>query len=244
MGLIDEALRISELGVKKHPHFPSGRVALGKILIEKKQYKQAIEQLTVAVELSPENILGHSLLGESYLQLREMKLALKAFKMVLFLNPSDERANATVRKLESLTADEYEEEAFSMKKLPDVVENITKASQNYLRASLGSKEAVETMPLDTLTTQRALERHLSLADAHIVRNDPERALEVLQKAANQVGSHPEIEKRRKLLMSRLQNSLVTVKPVDLEALAEQRTQESQLQTLERLLRRVDERRLT
>lgn len=239
MGLLEEAHRICDIGVQKHPNFPSGRVALAKILIEKKLYKQAIEQLKVAVELSPENILGHSLLGESYMQVREMKLALKAFKMVLFLNPSDERALTTVRKLESLTADEYEDEAFAMKKLPQAVEDI-KRSTNDTRG----QAAYEPLALDALSTQRVLERHLSLADAYIVRNDSESALETLQNATNQIGPHPEIDKRKKLLLSRHQASMVTAKPIDLEELAVQKSKENRRHLLEKLLKRVDDRRLT
>ncbi|MGE3975752.1 MAG: tetratricopeptide repeat protein [Bdellovibrionales bacterium] len=236
MGLLEEAHRICEIGVKKHPHFPSGRVALAKILIEKKMYPLAIEQLKVAVELSPENILGHSLLGECYLQVREMKSALKAFKMVLFLNPTDEKASHSVQKLESLTADEYEEDAFAMKKLPEAVESLTpEVTEEFSSAPF---------LLDALTTQRILDRYLSLTDAYIVRNDSESALNVLQKATNELGPHPEVEKRRKLLLSRLQASQVTVQPVDLEEIAQQRTHENRLQMLQRLLTRVEERRIT
>src|SRR5258708_31638819 len=63
MGLLNEAIDLAEGGVKKHPHFASGRVALGKCYFQKGQMEKAIEQLKVAVDLSPENLLAHQLMA-------------------------------------------------------------------------------------------------------------------------------------------------------------------------------------
>lgn len=192
MGLLEEAFRIAALGVKKHPNYVSGQVALAKILLEKSQNEDAKNHLLKAIETSPENILAHSLLGKAYALLRKPKEALKAYKMVLFLNPIDEKAQKAVRKLESLTADEYDDEMFKMENLSASLDFVEKHTPNIDSQDLASRI-------------RTMERLLSLADAFMVRNDYERAEETLIKAEEQCGSHPEIRNRRQMIAERNQD---------------------------------------
>jgi tetratricopeptide (TPR) repeat protein len=233
MGLVDEAFRVCEAGVQKHPNFPSGRVAFAKVLIEKKQHEMAIKELKAAIEISPENILAHLLLGECYLQLKYMKEALKSYKMVLYLNPNDQRALSTVKKLESLTADEYDDEVFKIKQAHEAQSDPSKA-QDF---------SAPPLTLDSLTQNRILERNLSLADAYIVRNDIENALKTLDRARDQIGKHPELEKRKKLLLSRQQAAMTAQPPVIPETLRREEKARRKIEKLHRLTARIHERRI-
>jgi len=240
MGYLEEAYRVCEAGVKRHPNFPSGRVAFAKILMEKELFEEAILHLNSAVEVSPENILAHLLTGECHLQLKQMKEALKSFKMVLFLNPNDTRAHQTVKKLESLTADEYEDEVFKSADKP--------LEQEVLKTPPTEETQVEATPpktqlgLDSLTQQRILERNLSLADAYIVRNDIENALITLDRARDQIGSHPELMRRKKMLLARQQASLTVTPPVA-KALRHDEKIRRKVEKLNRLLDRIHERKV-
>lgn len=200
MGLFEEGLQLCLKGVEYHPDFASGRVALGRLYLDKGNIDLAAEQFQRAVDLSPENLLAQSLLGECHLKLRRPKEALAAFKMLLFLNPNDDRAQATVRKLESLTADEYEEDVFAMTKLNQAAEKVQ---------SLEVEAAEPLHPLKTPAHEerqrRDLERYVSLVDAFFVRNDFERARQALEDAEKVHGSHPEISKRLKLLNQRFED---------------------------------------
>src|SRR4051812_1873041 len=71
MGLLNEAIDLAEKGVKTHPHFASGRVALGKCFVQKGEYQKATEHLMIARDLSPENLLAHQLIAECYLRLKK-----------------------------------------------------------------------------------------------------------------------------------------------------------------------------
>lgn len=184
MGMIDEAMRVCEAGVLAHPQFPSGRVAMAKVLLDRKDLEKAVGHLQAAAELSPENILAYSLLADTLIELKRPREALKAFKMVMFLNPKDEKAQKTIKKLESLTAGDFEPEVFKMKKIPEVP----------LKAAM----------TDPAAKQRTLERFISLADAYTVRNDADKAFETLASAENVIGNHPEIEKRQKMLRKRFE----------------------------------------
>lgn len=188
MGLLEEAFRIAVRGVQFNPNFGGGRIALAKVFLDRDNLPGAVSELERAVDLSPDNILAHSLLGECYLKSKRPKEALRAYKMVLFLAPNNDKAIKAVKKLESLTADEYEEDLFQMKPLPQIDE-------------LGTEKAASLKPID----QRPigdLERILSLVDAFIVRNDIDKAFATLRNAERNFGTHPEIVKRMKLVSQR------------------------------------------
>lgn len=190
MGLLEEAFRIAVRGVQFNPNFGGGRIALAKVFIDRGNTAAAIDELEKAVELSQDNILAHSLLAESYLKTKRPKEALRAYKMVLFLAPTNEKAAHAVKKLEALTADEYEQDLFEMKPLPQV-DQLRMEPLKPIRSEPEKQGSISD-----------LERSLSLADAFIIRNDVEKALQVLQDAENNFGSHPELLKRLRLVSQR------------------------------------------
>lgn len=188
MGLIEEAFRIAVRGVQFNPNFGGGRIALARVFLDRDNPEGALAELEKAVELSPDNILAHSLLGDCYLKAQRPKDALRSFKMVLFLAPTNEKAMKAVRKLESLTADEYEDDLFEMRQLPELDQ-------------LQTEEAAPLKPVAGRPTAE-LDRILSLVDAFIVRNDMEKASAHLKDAERSFGQHPELIKRLKLVNQR------------------------------------------
>ncbi len=164
MGLLKEALEVAQNGVAQHPQFASGRVAYARILIEFQKKEEAVVQLRKAVELSPDNWLAHSLLGDLYLQLRKPKEALKSFKMVLFLHPQDEKAKKAVQKWEFLTADEYDDELFEMKPLfkPDLDSALSLADAFTVRSELEQAIQVLTSAQMRLGPRPELDERLTL----------------------------------------------------------------------------------
>jgi tetratricopeptide (TPR) repeat protein len=192
MGLLEEAFRICVRGVQFHPGFSGGRIALAKVLLDRENPLGALAELEKAADLSPDNILAHQLLGELHLTLKNAKAALRAYKMVLFLAPHNERAQKAVKKLEALTADEFDDDIFAMKPLRHAVER-EESLELITPAHQGQSDSQKISEL---------ERYLSLADAYIVRNDFERAGETLKEAERYYSTAPELLKRIKLLQDR------------------------------------------
>ena len=193
MGMLKEALEVATQGVRQHPHFAGGRVALARIYLTQAQYQDSIAQFTKVIELAPENILAYQLLAEAHLHLKQPKDALKAFKRLLFLSPDNEKAQNAVRKLESLTADEYTDDVFALKPIRQAVEewNEIHLDDNTTTDARQNEAKLKT-----------LERMISLADAYIVRNDHDRAVEALNEAERLFGPQTEIVKRLKIIHQR------------------------------------------
>jgi tetratricopeptide (TPR) repeat protein len=191
MGLIKEAMELANRGVRLHPDFAAGRIALARLFIEQEKHLEALEQLARAAELSPDNILAFQLMGETQLELRNAKEALKAFKMVLFLNPLHERAQKMVRKWEFLTADEFQSADFEWSPNDaDVLQEIDPAESSALKK-------------DPKRADREAHRAISIADALTVRNDLEGAFATLGRTIRQLGIRPDLEQRLQLLGRRL-----------------------------------------
>ncbi|HRO66756.1 MAG TPA: tetratricopeptide repeat protein [Pseudobdellovibrionaceae bacterium] len=232
---LKDAERIAAHGVKLHPLFTSGWVALGKILKDQKRPEESLEAFQKAIRLSPENLLALQMAGECLLELKRPKEALKLLKRVLFLSPQAEKAKRIVAKLESLTADEYGEEVFAMTKLSDL-------KPPSIQPTAPSDPTTKTAtPADA---GKGLLRFLSLVDAFIVRNDISRASQLLDETRREYGEHPEIDQRQKLLQRRrsAQLGLETEQAAPLQPIAsrEDRIRERKIALLQATLQRIQE----
>ncbi|MFP5519032.1 MAG: tetratricopeptide repeat protein [Bdellovibrionia bacterium] len=194
--MFKEAEKVALTGIKKHPNLVSGLVVLAKIYRDLQRPEESLKLLKRVVSLAPDNLLAHHMMGEIYLHLKDAKEALKSYKMVLFFNPKSQTALNAIKKLESLTADEYDDEVFAMSKISAAFNEEAPAPVNM------ATEPTPASSKDRPTLERGLERMLSLIDAFIVRNDLERAQELVADCQKQFGSHPELARRIKSLSLR------------------------------------------
>lgn len=192
-GETDKAIEICKKGLKFHPYFAEGYVALAKVYLDQENFEQAAKFFQKAIQLSPENLMAHRCLAQSYLKLRNPKRALKAYKMLLFLNPYDLKAKDAVRKLESLTADEYKDSSLF------TLESLTGKS---LQKSLELEKTSSPSSSDSRKIFRSLHRFLSLADALTVRGDFQKAEEILLEAKKALGPQDEILKRLDIMSNK------------------------------------------
>lgn len=233
MGMLPEALKTVTSGVQRHPQFVSGLVTYARILRDTQQPEKALDILKKASQLAPENILAHQLMAELHLTHKNPKEALKSFKMVLFLNPNSKSAQKAVQKLESLTADEYDEEVFSMAKLPDVHLNNPSVPEQFIEESTRIAPVIQTSP------SRALERMLSLIDAFIVRNDLEKAHALLKDTRIEFGESPEIQRRMQSLQVRFHDG-EEAQPISPIQPRERLIKEKKLEVLNMMLRKIED----
>lgn len=232
MHMLKEAEAVVRNGMWRHPNFVGGLVTFAKIMRDLGNFQESLAPLKKAAQLAPENILAHQLMAEVYLASKQPKDSLKAYKMVLFLNPKSKAAQNAVSKLESLTADDYDDEVFEMTRLQNVQMSpvVKPASPNH------ETTAVQNSP-------RALERMLSLIDAFIVRNDLEKAHLLLKDTIIEFGEHPEIQRRMRSLQIRTNHDPDAAAPLRPEGSTgihrRKMLRERSLKTLNRVLTNID-----
>lgn len=242
---LDKAEAVAREGLRKHPDFAQGLIVYAKILKARGQHLASLELLRKASRISPDNILAYQIFGDVQLELKRPHEALKAYKMVLFLNPMAAKAKNIVQKLESLSALDFEESTFSFAKLTDLDK-----MKRSTPIEMVEEKTLPEAPLNPLEVQKsnkkALQRMLSLIDAFIVRNDLVKASELIEECQTEFGQETELVKRWNLLRSRgfsaelaSQNS---EEPVPLEPLEsrEKQIHQKKMDRLQLLLRKIEE----
>ncbi len=88
-GLLENAIEICEQGLKKHPQYPSARVALGRALLEAETFERASEEFEAVLAQVPDNILANKFLGETYHRLGRYDEAIQKYQIAQTLAPDD-----------------------------------------------------------------------------------------------------------------------------------------------------------
>ncbi|MFP4466535.1 MAG: tetratricopeptide repeat protein [Candidatus Goldiibacteriota bacterium] len=109
-GMLDDAIKVCEDGLEKHPSYTSARVVLGRIYSEKGMLDEAIEELKRVEAVDVDNIMVHSMLGNVYLKKKMYARAIEQFQRVLSLNPEDSEVQEKLQ------------EALSAKQAPEIKE--------------------------------------------------------------------------------------------------------------------------
>jgi len=128
-GLLDEAIEIAQEGLRVHPNFIGGRVALARALFEKRQYDEVVEGLSSVVREVPDNLVAQKLVAESCLMLGRMSEALSAYKMLLYFNPADAEVARVVSELE---AQAYEDGVLVLRRDPAPQKMIIKKARDAI----------------------------------------------------------------------------------------------------------------
>ncbi len=100
-GLAKEAVEIAREGLRIHPSFVGGRVALARALFDLRQYEDVMAELRSVVRDVPDNLVAQRLFGDSALMMGRPEEALTAFKMLLYFAPADAEVGQLVQELEN-----------------------------------------------------------------------------------------------------------------------------------------------
>ncbi len=236
------AEKIVREGLSHNPKSVSGIVTLARILKEQKKFTKALDYLNLVTEKKPDNILAQVLKGEIFLLLKEPKKALACYKFVLFYNPSHPMALKAISKLESLTADEYEDDLFSMEKLSEFTGNTPAQDEKVSLLENKTPEKSIEKNSESLKSSSGLNRLLSLADAFMVRQEFDKALKILKQGLRDFSHQPEIHKRitnlEKLNLPDPSNKSMgeSISPLPLR---DQWVREKKLERLHLILRRLE-----
>jgi len=99
-GQFAEAEQVLRQGLVVYPTYLAAWVSLGRVLREQKNDDGAVEALNKALTLDPGNMVAARILADAYLTLGDKVEAIKKYKLVYALLPSDEELRATIERLE------------------------------------------------------------------------------------------------------------------------------------------------
>jgi tetratricopeptide (TPR) repeat protein len=96
----DEAERVLRSGLEGYPTYLAAWVSLGRVLREQKKDRDAVDALGRAMQLDPGNAVAARLMADAWLSLGEKVEAIKKYKLVYALLPSDDSLRAVIDQLE------------------------------------------------------------------------------------------------------------------------------------------------
>jgi tetratricopeptide (TPR) repeat protein len=99
-GHYDESEQTLRSGLLVYPTYLAAWVSLGRTLREQKNDAGAVDALNKALQLDPGNVVAARILADAYLALGDKIEAIKKYKLVHALLPSDEELRVTIEKLE------------------------------------------------------------------------------------------------------------------------------------------------
>lgn len=99
-GHFDESEHVLRSGLVVYPTYLAAWVSLGRTLREQKNDAGAVDALNKALQLDPGNVVAARILADAYLALGEKLEAIKKYKLVHALLPSDEELRVTIERLE------------------------------------------------------------------------------------------------------------------------------------------------
>ncbi|HEU4887493.1 MAG TPA: tetratricopeptide repeat protein [Thermoanaerobaculia bacterium] len=99
-GHFDESEHVLRTGLVAYPTYLAAWVSLGRTLREQKNDAEAVDALNKALQLDPGNVVAARILADAYLALGQKIEAIKKYKLVHALLPSDEDLRVTIERLE------------------------------------------------------------------------------------------------------------------------------------------------
>jgi tetratricopeptide (TPR) repeat protein len=99
-GHFDESEHVLRSGLVSYPTYLAAWVSLGRTLREQKNDTEAVHALHRALELDPGNVVAARILADAYLALGNKLEAVKKYKLVHALLPSDEELRNVIDRLD------------------------------------------------------------------------------------------------------------------------------------------------
>jgi tetratricopeptide (TPR) repeat protein len=240
--MIADAETLLTRSLKYHPGSVSGHMLLGRVYQLKNEDQKALEQFNICLKKAPTNWTCYLLRAQMYLKLQKPKLALQDFKQVMLHNPQHVGVRKSIARLESLTADEYDEDLFEIKNINQIAATTPAQTPVAISTAITGGDSWAKITL-------RLERVLSLVDAFVTRQEYDKAIKLLRECQSEFGDQPNNVKEIQTRLLKLSQFETVEKLRPKEAghtsLAKQSLIiEKKQKALELLLRRIQESRIS
>lgn len=100
LGMIDEAMKILNVGIKNHPSYTLGYIVLSHCYYDLQNYEMSYNVIRPFVSQNLENITLQKLFAKTCINLGYLEEALQTFKYLLLLNPKDSYVADQIKLLE------------------------------------------------------------------------------------------------------------------------------------------------
>lgn len=99
-GQVDEAIRICEEGIRKHPYYVTGHMVLGKCYLKKKLFDLAEKEFKRVILFDPKYIAAHKYYGDLMREVGWDNTCEMSYRKILSIDPLDRNAREMLEALQ------------------------------------------------------------------------------------------------------------------------------------------------
>jgi tetratricopeptide (TPR) repeat protein len=99
---LDEAIRICEDGIRKHPYYVTGHMVLGKCYLKKKLFDLAEKEFKRVILFDPKYIAAHKYYGDLMREVGWDNTCEMSYRKILNIDPLDKNAREVLETLERI----------------------------------------------------------------------------------------------------------------------------------------------
>ncbi len=107
-GQVEEAIRICEEGIRKHPYYITGHMVLGKCYLQKKLFDLAEKEFKRVLLFDPKYIAAHKFFGDLMREVGWENTCEMSYRKILQIDPLDRTAREMLETLEKVRPREQE----------------------------------------------------------------------------------------------------------------------------------------
>ncbi len=97
-GRLDEAIRICEEGIRRHPYYVTGHMVLGKCYMQKKYYDQAEKEFKRVLLYDPKYLAAHRYYGDLMREIGWDNTCEMSYRKILHIDPLDQNVQNLVEE--------------------------------------------------------------------------------------------------------------------------------------------------
>ncbi len=98
-GKVDEAIRICEEGIRKHPYYVTGHMVLGKCYLQKKMFDLAEKEFKRVLLFEPKHIAAHKFTGDLMKEAGWAEACQKSYAEILKIDPLDSKISSALENI-------------------------------------------------------------------------------------------------------------------------------------------------
>jgi tetratricopeptide (TPR) repeat protein len=103
-GRLEEATRICEEGIRRHPYYVTGHMVLGKCYLQRSQFDQAEKEFKRVLLFDPKHLAANKYFGDLMRQMGWDNTCESSYKKILQIDPLDKNARAVLDELSGKAA--------------------------------------------------------------------------------------------------------------------------------------------
>ena len=148
-GKADEAIRICEEGIRKHPYYVTGHMVLGKCYLQKKMFDLAEKEFKRVLLFEPKHSAAHKFTGDLMKEAGRAEACLKSYAEILKIDPLDNKVKSALENIKHEVASDQRVVSPAEGSIPKPIPEAPKEEKPIIAPDIEPFDETERQPTIT-----------------------------------------------------------------------------------------------